>query len=293
MMCDVVNHSTGKTMKHRARGWSGVALLMMSSVLVMAIDPAVGFAQVRSGDEVRVESDPRQHLEEILNRPMYQKWRTRRAWVDESANDAERGWIIQWMGDKLDAMFSAIGRWFRGIFSGWGGSSARAGGGTTFISMLKMLPWVAGGLAIVLIAWIVWRLYDDPSRTATAGKILSRQRVREAMERGEALALSGAQWLDEASRLAGDGDFRAVYRALYLSALSSLHDAGKIDFRRNRTNWRYVGSFRGSAEDRDNFTQLTELFDEVWYGQRPAHEHSLEAVKRRLLTLIGKDGGGT
>ena len=68
--------------------------------------------------------------------------------------------------------------------------------------------------------------------------------------------------------------------------LSHLHGAGKIDFRKNRTNWSYVSRFKGSDEQRRLFRGLTALFDDVWYGLKPPRGVNIDTVKDQVAQLM-------
>ena len=157
----------------------------------------------------------------------------------------------------------------------------------TLPAVLKVLGYVIIGVVAVFVVFIVWRILQERHGSRAQAAVLSREQVREALDSGSALALDTPQWLVEADRLAREGDFRAVYRALYLALLSGLHSRGKIDFRRSRTNWTYVRRFRGEGQQRSVFAALTERFDRVWYGLKRGDESSLPTVKRQVASLLG------
>jgi hypothetical protein len=117
----------------------------------------------------------------------------------------------------------------------------------------------------------------------------SRQRLREAMDSGEALAAASPEWLAEADQLTEEADLRRSFRALYLALLSGLHRAERIDFRRNRTNWTYVRQFRGEGDQRQRLSQLTEQFDAIWYGRQSPEQASMQRAKQQVRTLLGED----
>lgn len=227
---------------------------------------------------------PQDHLKEILRRPLYQRWlrRQRRTAPEEPG-------LLRSMREKLDEWRESLKRALSRRISRSGGPSG-SGGPSTAIGvlprLLKALGYLAVAVAVVFLAFIAYRLVRDWQRGGPQARILSREQVREALETGAALALGGPQWLDQAARLTQEGDLRAVYRALYLALLSGLHERGKIDFRRNRTNWTYVRRFHGAATERDTFASLTALFDRVWYGCRPPPGSAIGGLQHSVANLL-------
>jgi Domain of unknown function (DUF4129) len=149
--------------------------------------------------------------------------------------------------------------------------------------------WVFVAALVIYLAIMLFKIIGVKP-TANTARVLSQEQIREAMESGNALALDSSQWMEQARRLAGEQDFRAVYRALYLALLSGLHAAGKIEHNRNRTNWVYVAHYRGPAPERARFSELTELFDRVWYGRKTAQEDNLDQLRVDVAMLTRAEG---
>ena len=83
-----------------------------------------------------------------------------------------------------------------------------------------------------------------------------------------ALARRVGEWEAPAHQQLGGGEPRAALRATYLALLVHLHQRRWIEYDRSRTNRSYVREFRGGAEERSRFASLTDLFEQVWYGDR-------------------------
>jgi len=261
--------------------------LLTAALLCLAADAAPGAGMA--------PRDPRRHVREILRRPLYRRWQ-RRERRSESSGEAPEWWRA--FKEKLDEWAADFGRWLDRNFGGSGRTRDRdnkQGGGSGFFSsislgaVLKFLGWAAVIALVVFLAIILYRHLAETRGARAGARVLSREQTRQALESGEALALESPQWLAEAERLAGEHDFRAVYRALYLALLSGLHAANKIDFRRNRTNWTYVERFRGSSDDRGLFASLTLLFDRVWYGLKQAEGTTLQGVRQTVKRLLGRE----
>ena len=282
--------TSGALSRHRGAAMHTV----MAIVVVMAALPAFGATpkgRPESRDRGRqvVTSDPHKHLDHILRRPLFQRWRLRQ----QRALTRRESDILEGLREMLEAAMKPIGDFLdwlmrRVAAPGEGGPWGLLGGGLATI--LKTLGWIAIAGLVVFFAVLFYKLLRSRSGPTHAARVLSRERIKEALDAGEALALDGAGWLREAERLAGEKNFRAMYRALYLSLLSGLHSAGKIDFRKNRTNWTYVERFRGEDKERDVFASLTDLFDRVWYGFLIPESTALADIKGQVVFLLG--GGG-
>jgi hypothetical protein len=277
---ETVKDAFGVTTTSHNPGLRRLALLAIAAVMLFPAGLAAMGASIPPPPE-----DPKDHLHQILNRPLYQRWLLRSEAADGPGDSpllrhiAElRDQLLHWIGEMLARLFGRVAP-----LGGGGGGS-----GWEFLPQaLKIMAWVALALAVVMVVIFGWTLWRKRDRHGTDARILSREHVRKALEDGQALALDSPQWLREADRLAGEQDLRAVYRALYLALLSGLHAAGKIDFRATRTNWVYVRRFRGPDVERDSFSQLTGLFDQVWYGQTPAEPARIHKQIIAQLTARG------
>jgi hypothetical protein len=226
-------------------------------------------------------------LQEILKRPLYQRWQLR-----QDRDAAEQSSLIKHIQDRVGRMQKWLSDWLarfsRGRHAGGGHAGGSTGGLSTFF---WVIAWVVLGLFVVAVIFLIVRIVRGSRMAVVAGNVLSREQVADALTKGNALALAGEQWLDEASRLAAERNFRAMYRALYLALLSGLHSQGKIDFNRHQTNWVYVSRYRGATGERKIFSRLTELFDNVWYGQKDGDGRDLDSLQREVLELIASKEG--
>lgn len=233
--------------------------------------------------------DPHEHLDQILDRPLFKAWRLRQAarqTPELPAAEYDLEWLgkpFEWIGDFFEWLFRSPSR-KPNVPSGFPGDGLPA--------VLKAVAWVVLGVALIFLAILLFKVLRTPAAAGAVGRVLSRQQIRAAMESGDALVLGAGQWLDEANRLAGEQDFRAVYRALYLALLSGLHTIGKIEHSRNRTNWSYVQRYRGPADERQTFGELTALFDRVWYGRKPTAGDDLDDLRNKVAALTRPGGAG-
>lgn len=227
--------------------------------------------------------DPHAQLRDILQRPLYSAWRSRELPESNPQAEVSSHTFDQWLryvSKKIDDFWD----W---LFPHKDEKQAASTGWGMLPGFLYGVGWIIaiGGAAVIVIL-IIQILRSSQVVTSTA-HILSRQQIQQAMETGDALALNSSEWLDEAHRLAADQNFRMVYRALYLALLSGLHSAGKIDHNPNRTNWTYVQNYRGPQTERDLFSNLTDLFDRIWYGHKNAGSENLPQLRQTVRILIG------
>lgn len=81
------------------------------------------------------------------------------------------------------------------------------------------------------------------------------------------------------------GEPRAALRAMYLALLVHLHQQRWIEYDRSRTNRSFVREFRGGAEQKNRFASLTDLFEQVWYGDRECSIALYEEMVRGAMAL--------
>jgi hypothetical protein len=231
-------------------------------------------------------SDPHAQLRTILEQPLYQRWKLRQQRAEPGRHSSALGDFIR---DTLESIRSTVGDFFRRLFRGWTMPDLPSWGTLSSLGfILQTVAWCILAVLVGFLALLIYRAVVDRGPRVRHGRVLSRKEVRQALEEGEALALNSTEWLDEARRLSSRHEFRALYRALYLALLSGLHEVGKIEYRRQRTNWTYVARFRGPASQCNVFRELTQLFDDVWYGLKPPGTANVDVVRGQIQQLIGE-----
>jgi hypothetical protein len=269
-----------------------VTLLLTSVPLVAAPTAAPTDAPATAHNSTSAE--PKEKLQEILARPLFQRWQLRqmRAQPKQTETKLVDGMVeelqrrirefIDWLGQNLKTLMPQSApnlpsvTWLDKLMS--------------MAETLKVVGYVVLAAALVVTAIWLYRAWRAMDRSPRSSKVLSREQVRVALDSGQALAMDSQSWLVQAEQLASESDLRSVYRAIYLALLSGLHAQGKIDFRQTRTNWVYVSHYRGVIEERELFSSLTGLFDQVWYGHRPADAMRLGEVRASVLQLVGDAG---
>lgn len=227
---------------------------------------------------------PQQQLQQVMQDPMFHRWQLRQKRA-EGHTPAMIQSLLDQAAEWRQKIARWIGSWFPKSSHHWFGGGPSVSSIDTFLSLLKWTAYVVGGLLLLALIVVLIRAIRAGRNTKQTA-VVSRQRIREALEKGEALATESTQWIQEAHRLAQENDLRLAYRAMYLALLSGLHRQRTINFHPHRTNWTYVQHFKGDRQNRSAFSKLTSLFDDVWYGLRPPTAEKLASVQQQVDHLL-------
>ena len=230
-------------------------------------------------------ANPHVRLNRILLEPPFQQWHLRERQAAQKANPLWKA-----MGDQWNRFLKWLSKFFHPHHHKALHQRNNPATGFSFMNLLEIIGVI---LAAALVAGIVmvlmrWRGLMN-AVPESAGGLLSRDKLQQAMEQGNALAMASDAWMQAAGQFGGEGDFRSMYRAMYLALLAGLHESGKIRFRRNWTNWRYVRDFRGDPAQRTVFGSLTDLFDHVWYGNKQYPGINSDKLRDQIGGLIQKE----
>lgn len=144
---------------------------------------------------------------------------------------------------------------------------------------------IGAGVALFLFA----RSWTGRRKAGAAKK----KRKVGLLEEGEE-ALRTDEWLARADELERGGRFREAVRCLYLAVLMRLDDAGIVYFDRYQTNWEHLRRIEVSnAPDNVGYRRLTQEFDHIWYGERPATAEHCADFRNEYLRLTRALDAGT
>jgi hypothetical protein len=160
-------------------------------------------------------------------------------------------WVVESLGRLLDSAYSVV---------------PGQGTGLLFIAVLVV--------AIVIAA----RLGLGPLR---AHDVLTDRRAR-------ARAMTASDYRAEAELLAGQGAWREAVRARFRAVIRELEERGVLDPRPGRTAGE-VAAEAGAAVPgaAAPLKAAADVFDEIWYGGRPAREAGYQVVAEADSTLRG------
>jgi hypothetical protein len=190
---------------------------------------------------------------------------------------------FSWLRDKILQFFDWILSW-------WPQDRVRqlneSFGGTPWVVAIVVILIV--GLLVVLALEVVRRSRRrEPLAVATSDPVASRA-DEDPLSRG------ANEWERYAAQLAAAGRIREAIRAWYHAVLVTLYGAGILHFRKGRTNWEYISALSPELAWRSEFIQLTQRFEQEWYGHDASGVESLDdcsARARRILDLVRRGKG--
>jgi hypothetical protein len=184
---------------------------------------------------------------EILTRPEFQQSAT-----------------VQW----IDGVQQRMAEWVRALFRGFGGS------GASRRQTAIVVAWLAGAAAFAGLGFWLARLLGRPSHAVgldVAGRA-SRQ-------------VSAREWARRAASAARNGNHREAVRCAYNAALLRVEEQGAWRVDPSRTPREYLRLLAREDVRRPAVGDLTEQFEQVWYGNRMVNEDDLVRVNLNLERL--------
>lgn len=266
---------------------AGLRLLLVAGGLLLATGITAGIAGHARGQAVTgipIHRDhPNQVLRQVLKDPLFHQWQLKtHQRATKSALDSYFAKVLRTIRNLLKRI------WNRHSKSHFKQPDSAPAGSSDFPYLLIILGKVIIIAAVIAAIFLIINLLVNRNpKSSPPPPPADRRDVAEALQEGDALALESDQWLNKAREFESSGDFRLMYRALYLALLAGLHEKGKIRFRRSATNYTLVRGFIGSQSDRTIFGNLTDRFDHVWYGWKIYPAQATEELKSAMSTLLG------
>ena len=142
--------------------------------------------------------------------------------------------------------------------------------GSTVVIGVRSLIIVAGIIAFVLLARLLWRLLArrDPERPRGERTVLG-----ETISEGATAASLAAAARD----LAAAGDYRGAIRRLFIALLYELDERGIVRLEANTTNREYLARVRSLGRLYPVMAAMTDTFERVWYGGAAAERADFDA----------------
>ncbi len=175
--------------------------------------------------------------------------------------------------EDLMVMFARVLRaildFIRELFQPRGGSLDSTG-----LSFLIQVGIYA--IAAVAVGWLAYYLVKRASSNRAAAALATKG--ASAVE--ELLDADG--WQRQAENLAKTQDYKGACRAVYLSVLQSLHENGIAQFAPSKTNYEYAYSLVKHPQIRDEFKELAETVETIWFGNKNATIDDYQQSKNLL-----------
>ncbi|MEM6320159.1 MAG: DUF4129 domain-containing protein [Bacteroidota bacterium] len=86
-------------------------------------------------------------------------------------------------------------------------------------------------------------------------------------------------------------DFSAATRLYYLLAIKSLSEKGLIQWKKDKTNRKYLQELSNQTT-KQQFRQLTTIFERIWYGEVVVDEAVFEQIQPQFQQFVQNFNGG-
>ncbi|MFO1002868.1 MAG: DUF4129 domain-containing protein [Planctomycetaceae bacterium] len=195
--------------------------------------------------------------------------------------DIDKGFLgsaLEWAGERLGDVFSAIGNFFEWLFSGLRSprgttrpppAQNSTGSGFGFLGITDLLTTLAIiaiiAILIVIIAMVVKSIDAKKQKRESLLSDLSDVLSDVVTPPGD---LAASTYESRAISLAAGGDHRAAIRELLLGSMSWIERAGLIRYRKGLTNRDYLRCVWRRQDKRNAFLTTATQFEYVFFGRR-------------------------
>jgi hypothetical protein len=186
------------------------------------------------------------------------------------------GKILKWIGRKIEELYDWVLSWWP--HAGRADEQQGPFGGVGFVVIAVVIAIVA---VLTLLALEVMRRSKPGARMPLAvSDPQSSRRDEDPLSRG------ANEWERYAAQLAAAGRIREAIRAWFHAVLVTLYAAGILHFRKGRTNWEYIALLAPALPWRGDFVQLTQRFEEEWYGHAESTADALDDCSARAKEIL-------
>jgi hypothetical protein len=192
------------------------------------------------------------------------------------------GWwrrFIDWLGELLEKLFQRDPAPPRRQPP----PSLISGGDVANVLVVVLLTLTLGVLGALLLRYFQKK---KPGEAEAGLEVSTVHAATLAGDPAHALSRPPEGWAHLADELAARGEYREAVRGLYLALLSRLHRDGAILYDVTLSNWDYLRQFRGRADVKGRFRELTRRFDFVWYGNVPVGAEGYQQFRALTEPLL-------
>ncbi|AKQ67652.1 hypothetical protein A176_004564 [Myxococcus hansupus] len=220
---------------------------------------------------------------DILSRPEFAEAapKVEKEAAEPATSREPPGWIrrfLDWLGTWLKALFENERQ------QPVAPSEPRMSG----LSVANVLVVVLVALTVGVLGLVLLRALGKTQKSADGEDVQVSTVDAQSLAGAANHALSRAPegWAHLADELAAKGEYREAVRSLYLALLSRLHRDGAILYDETLSNWDYLRQFRGRAEWKAPFRELTLRFDFAWYGNLPVSQDGYREFRALTSPLL-------
>lgn len=195
----------------------------------------------------------------------------------------ERGEYKKKSAEKgaLARLWERFVRWLNGLFPDSRPLQPGESG-----SMSRLAQAVVFALALAVIIFFLWKYGAHLVRRDRGGKKRDKRRARVVL--GETLTAdqTASDLLDEAEALARAGNLRAAIRKGYIALLCELGDRKLVSLAQHKTNRDYLRAVQDRSALHNEMRQLTDSFENHWYGFATATPDDWAAFRARCRQAL-------
>ncbi|MGD2033948.1 MAG: DUF4129 domain-containing protein [Bacteroidales bacterium] len=165
----------------------------------------------------------------------------------------------------------------RSVFKGWSFENVK-----TFVSF------IVGTILVILFAVIIFLIlkyflnYFDEKVPNKPGKI-SFDNLEENLHESDLDALL--------NRALSEGAYALCIRIYYLKIIKSLSERHFINWKKDKTNYRYVNEMATRPEGR-KFVWLTNVYEQVWFGNTRVDKSLYDSLRKHFSDYLNKINPG-
>jgi hypothetical protein len=126
---------------------------------------------------------------------------------------------------------------------------------------MTIIVYGAGAIALIIVVSVIWK------------RLKRNAQIDESVKKGTVAIekiLDSDGLKQEAERFAGENNFKAACRSLYLSLLQNLHEREIAIFAPAKTNYEYCYLLAAHADLQSGFKELANRVELVWFGSKDA-----------------------
>jgi len=154
-------------------------------------------------------------------------------------------------------------------------------------SAMRLTVGTLVGLIVLILAVLAFEVIRRSRKSAAS--VVEESVPLTSTRDDDPLSRGANEWERYAAQLAAAGRFREAIRAWYHAVLVTLYAANIVHYRKGRTNWEYVAGVGPEHAWRARFIELTQRFENEWYGSDDSSSDALaecSAAAREILNAI-------
>ncbi|MCW5519793.1 DUF4129 domain-containing protein [Aureitalea sp. L0-47] len=188
---------------------------------------------------------------------------------DYTELEASESWFeqfIRWLGELWDSFW----RWLLGDYEAVG----------ILAFLIKILPYIIIAGIVFFVIWLFYKL--NPG-----ARLLKSKEAPEVFYTEEEEIIKSRNISDLIQKALEAKNYRLAIRYYYLLVLKKLSKAEIIHYEFDKTNREYVSEI-DSEEISKRFSNVTNIYDYIWYGNFDVSESDFSIAQHSFNTLVNQ-----